>query len=98
MHEARQRMLEYIDQHVAKHGYAPTVREIGAAVGITSTSTVQHHLNALERAGEIERGHDPGSHSGPSRAIRRRGSRLVRRGDRVVVELDGQHVEASFVR
>ena len=38
-----------------RRGIAPSVREIGVAVGLKSTSTVQYNLNALEREGFIER-------------------------------------------
>jgi repressor LexA len=52
----RQRdILEFLNLHVERHGYPPTVREIGQAVGLTSPSTVHSHLAALERAGRIRR-------------------------------------------
>jgi repressor LexA len=38
-------------RHVDAHGYPPTVREIGEAVGLASPSTVHAHLANLERAG-----------------------------------------------
>ena len=44
---------------VQRHGYPPTVREIGAAVGLRSPSSVTHHLEALERHGLIRRGRSP---------------------------------------
>ncbi len=40
---------------ISERGFAPSVREIGKAAGLKSTSTVQYNLNALERAGYIER-------------------------------------------
>lgn len=53
---ARQReVLEMIETHVREHGYPPSVREIGQAVGLTSPSTVHSHLNALERRGYLRR-------------------------------------------
>jgi repressor LexA len=52
----RQRdILEFVNEHVGRHGYPPTVREIGRAVGLTSPSTVHAHLAALERAGLVRR-------------------------------------------
>lgn len=52
----RQRdILEFVDAHVEGHGYPPTVREIGQAVGLTSPSTVHAHLARLESAGLIRR-------------------------------------------
>jgi len=51
----RQQILEYIRRTIAERGYPPTVREIGRAVGLRSTSTVHFHLRALERDGYIER-------------------------------------------
>lgn len=53
---ARQRQIvDYLRQR-ARHGqYPPSVRDIGQAVGLTSSSTVQTHLNTLERLGLIHR-------------------------------------------
>jgi repressor LexA len=48
-------ILEFVNQHVEKYGYPPTVREIGQAVGLTSPSTVHAHLARLESAGLIRR-------------------------------------------
>ena len=53
---ARQKqILAYIEQHVEAHGYPPTVREIGTAVNLSSSSTVHAHLKALEEQGQIQR-------------------------------------------
>ena len=52
----RQRqILDYIVQHTEMHGYPPTVREIGQAVELSSSSTVHAHLKSLEQAGLIHR-------------------------------------------
>ena len=52
----RQReVLEIIERHMREHGYPPSVREIGEAVGLTSPSTVHAHLNALQRHGYLRR-------------------------------------------
>ena len=52
----RQReILEFVNSHVDSHGYPPTVREIGQAVGLTSPSTVHAHLARLETSGLIRR-------------------------------------------
>jgi repressor LexA len=52
----RQRLvLEVIRDAVADRGYPPSVREIGDAVGLTSTSSVSHQLKALERKGFLRR-------------------------------------------
>jgi repressor LexA len=53
---ARQReVLEIIELHMRQHGYPPSVREIGEAVGLTSPSTVHAHLAALQRRGYLRR-------------------------------------------
>ena len=52
---ARQRVLAFIKEEIERNGYAPTVREICAGVGLKSTSTVQSHLNRLEELGIIRR-------------------------------------------
>ena len=52
----RQReILDFLREHKRTHAYPPTVREIGQAVGLSSSSTVQNHLNALEQKGYIKR-------------------------------------------
>lgn len=53
---SRQReVLEYIIDSIRDRGYPPTIAEIGADFGITSTNGVNDHLRALERKGYIER-------------------------------------------
>ncbi len=55
--QERQRLiLQVIEDGVREHGYPPTVREIGAAVGLCSPASVQSHLAALEAKGYIKRG------------------------------------------
>jgi repressor LexA len=51
----QQQILEVVDAHLVRHGYPPTVREIGEAVGLTSSSTVHAHLANLERLGHLRR-------------------------------------------
>ncbi|HHU03123.1 MAG: transcriptional repressor LexA [Christensenellales bacterium] len=53
--ETREIILQYIKQHVSEKGYPPSVREICAAVGLKSTSTVHGHLKRLEESGELRR-------------------------------------------
>ena len=48
-------ILAFITQHVEAHGYPPTVREIGTAVNLSSSSTVHAHLKSLEEQGLIQR-------------------------------------------
>ncbi|PWH06775.1 repressor LexA [Brachybacterium endophyticum] len=53
---ARQRrILETITAAIDRHGYPPTMREIGDAVGLTSPSSVSHQLQALQRKGFLRR-------------------------------------------
>ena len=49
----REEILRFLTQFVAENGYAPSVREICAAVGLQSTATVHYHLNALRQEGSI---------------------------------------------
>jgi repressor LexA len=52
----RQREIaEFIKHYAAKYGYPPTVREIGKAVGLASSSTVHAHLANLEKYGVLKR-------------------------------------------
>jgi repressor LexA len=51
----QRRVLEVMRDWVERFGYPPSVREIGEAVGLTSTSSVAHQLRALERKGYLRR-------------------------------------------
>ncbi|HUV73655.1 MAG TPA: transcriptional repressor LexA [Anaerolineae bacterium] len=48
-------ILGFINEFLQENGYPPTIRDIGKAVGISSTSVVNYNLNILERAGHIAR-------------------------------------------
>lgn len=51
----QRRVLEYIHDCMKSRGYPPSMREIGEAVGLVSTSSVSHQLSNLERMGFIKR-------------------------------------------
>jgi len=51
----RRQILEYIESSLRDRGYPPSVREIGDAVGLTSSSTVHAHLSTLEASGYLRR-------------------------------------------
>jgi repressor LexA len=51
----RREMLDYIAVCLRERGYPPSVREIGEAVGLTSSATVHTHLAVLQREGFLER-------------------------------------------
>ena len=53
--DRQQQIWNYLVDYVDRHGYPPTVREIGAEVGLASPSTVHAHLANLERAGLLRR-------------------------------------------
>ncbi|MZP28596.1 transcriptional repressor LexA [Heliobacterium undosum] len=53
--ERQKLILNYIRTEIRRRGYPPSVREIGDAVGLTSSSTVHGHLSRLEKAGFIRR-------------------------------------------
>ena len=53
--DRQRRMLEFIASFQRRHGYPPTVREIGQAADISSTSVVDYNLRALERQGLLRR-------------------------------------------
>ncbi len=60
-----QKILDYVNQFVQENGYAPSIREIGAAVGLRSTASVSYHIQALQEKGLLV---DPGA-KGRKRAI-----------------------------
>src|SRR5215213_5045157 len=51
----QQEIFEYVKTYARDHGYPPTVRDIGRAIGLTSSSTVHAHLANLERLGVLRR-------------------------------------------
>lgn len=53
--EMQQKILDYLKSEILAKGYPPSVREIGEAVGLKSTSTVHGHLERLEKKGIIRR-------------------------------------------
>ena len=60
-----QMIVDYVNQFIQENGYSPSVREIGAAVGLRSTASVSYHLQALQDKGLLQ---SPGS-KGRKRAI-----------------------------
>ena len=81
----RQRqVLENLVNEVKTKGYAPSVREIGLALGLRSPSTVHQHLTALEQKGCIRR------HGERMRALEVVDKSLVQNGDGVVLPLVGR--------
>jgi repressor LexA len=53
--ERQRRILEFLAEYIEENGYPPSIREIGAAVGITSTSVVSYNLRRMEESGYISR-------------------------------------------
>jgi repressor LexA len=51
----QQEIFDFVKRYSARYGYPPTVRDIGKAVGLTSSSTVHAHLSNLERLGLLRR-------------------------------------------
>jgi repressor LexA len=51
----QQEIFDFVRKYVGEHGYPPTVRDIGKAIGLTSSSTVHAHLANLEKLGVLRR-------------------------------------------
>jgi repressor LexA len=51
----QQEIFDFIKRYGSEHGYPPTVRDIGKAIGLTSSSTVHAHLANLEKVGLLRR-------------------------------------------
>ena len=67
----QEEILQYIDAFMAENGYAPSVREIGAAVGLRSTASVSYHLAQLQSQGLLSFA------AGKKRAIATQGAKFV---------------------
>ena len=52
--DKQEKILQFLNEYMDEYGYAPSVREICAAVGLKSTATVSYHLSELKRLGLIE--------------------------------------------
>jgi repressor LexA len=87
----QQQILDYIEDQVEAKGYPPSVREIGSAIGLSSSSTVHSHLTALERKGLVKR--DPTK----PRALLLANRRPARAAGTVTVPLIGQVAAGSPV-
>ena len=55
MTKRQQEIFDFVKQYVGEHGYPPTVRDIGKAIGLASSSTVHAHLANLEKLGLLRR-------------------------------------------
>lgn len=75
--ERQRHMLDFIDKFTTDTGYPPSIREIGKAVGITSTSVVNYNLNRLVEGGYLDRDQNV------SRGIRLT-AKMTRMAERVV--------------
>ena len=53
-------IIDYVNQFIQENGYSPSVREIGAAVGLRSTASVSYHLQALQEKGLLQSPGDKG--------------------------------------
>jgi len=51
----QEKVLQFVRDAVRRHGYPPSIREIGEAVGLRSTSSVSHQLEALQKKGYLQR-------------------------------------------
>jgi len=85
--DRQRRMMEFIGKFAADSGYPPSIREIGEAVGISSTSVVNYNLNRLVEEGYLDR------HQNVSRGLRlteKLGRAAGRAGDIIRVPLVGR--------
>ena len=88
----RAAILEYVRGCIEEGRPSPTIREIGHAVGVSSTSVINYHLNRLRRDGLLNRA------PAISRGLSVPGMVPVAEGADVVVVIDGREVVAPFVR
>jgi repressor LexA len=88
----QQEVLEALCQWMKDHGYPPSIRELGEAVGLSSTRSVHDHLRQLERKGFIRR------HRDHSRAIEiLKMTRGIRKPRRAPAIRDSRHVGVPIV-
>jgi repressor LexA len=77
--QRQEAILAFINEYMDDHGYPPSIREIGSAAGISSTSVVDYNLRVLERDGYLRRDREVSRGLGLSAASERFGRpRMVR--------------------
>src|SRR5260370_20913220 len=54
----QKQLIDYLNNYISDHGYAPTLAEVGKSSGLTSLATVHKHLHNLEQKGFIKRQHN----------------------------------------
>lgn len=59
--EVRKNILDMIIRYIEQHGYPPTIREIGAAVGLKSPASVKNHIDKMICQGMLETDAEPGA-------------------------------------
>src|SRR3712207_7699715 len=93
----QQEIFDFIRKYSAKYGYPPTVRDIGKAIGLTSSSTVHAHLANLEKIGLLRRDPTkPGAIELPVDKAKRAARPATGGGDPAVGQgAAGQHVVAE---
>ncbi len=72
--QTRKIIYEKVVEYIKKHGYSPTVREIGEMVGLTSTCTIHNHLLRMFKDGTFE----TDAPLGTPRAIRVPGYKFIK--------------------
>lgn len=74
----QKQLIDYLNNYISEHGYAPTLAEVGQYFGLSSLATVHKHLHNLEQKGFIKRQHNhsrglevaPTEKGEPAKAIR----------------------------
>ena len=54
----QKQLIDYLNDYISEHGYAPTLAEVGQYFGLSSLATVHKHLHNLEQKGFIKRQHN----------------------------------------
>src|ERR1700730_7042455 len=54
----QKQLIDYLNDYISEHGYAPTLAEVGQYFGLSSLATVHKHLHSLEQKGFIKRQHN----------------------------------------
>jgi repressor LexA len=74
----QKQMIDYLNNYISDHGYAPTLAEVGAYFGLSSLATVHKHLHNLEQKGFIKRQHNHSRALEVSAAERRDGGTALK--------------------
>ena len=83
LYKRQRQIYDFISQYLQKNGFAPTLKEIANAIGVTSLATIHEHLQALQKKGVIKK------HEGTIRGIELNNQEKIQFSDSITLPIIG---------